>query len=105
MRALIAGLGILLAVLVGWAMTQAPLLESFGRVIADPWGLVALADLYLGFVLLSVVIALTERSRILAVILIVALFLLGNIVGALWVAARWPLLRDGLRRMTAASAS
>lgn len=59
--------------------------------LSDPWGLVTLADLYLGFILLSVVIALTERGWT-ALVWIVPLFFLGNLWAAIWLVLRLPAL-------------
>lgn len=97
MRALLVVAAVALFILIGWAAYEAPFFGSFGAIIADPWGIVALADLYLGFVLLGLVIALTERSRPVAVVLIAALFVLGNVVGAIWLVVRWRRLQEKLR--------
>ncbi|WP_018699978.1 hypothetical protein [Amorphus coralli] len=97
MRALLIVCAVALFILIGWAAYEAPFLASFGAIISDPWGIVALADLYLGFVLFGLVIALTEPSRPVAVLLIAALFVLGNVVAAIWLVVRWRRLQAKLR--------
>ena len=97
MRALLVVFAVALGILIGWAATESPFFASFSAILADPWGIVALADLYLGFVLFGLVIALTERSRPVAVVLIAALFVMGNVVAALWIVVRWKRLLAKLR--------
>ena len=89
LRIAIAGLGIALALMCVWAGMNGHFLNEFGVVGGLAWGKVSLADLYIGFGLLAVPIALTEKVK-LSVPIIIALFLLGNIVGALWLAWRLP---------------
>lgn len=86
--ALVAGT-ILLAALIVRAALSADFFEAFARIGADPWGLVSLVDLYLGFIMFAVVIGLIERPVVTAV-LVVALLILGNVVGAIWLAVRLP---------------
>lgn len=91
LRIAIAGLGIALALMCVWAGMNGHFLNEFGIVGGLAWGKVSLADLYIGFALLAVPIALTENVKLSAPI-IIALFLLGNIVGAFWLAWRLPKL-------------
>lgn len=78
---------------VGWAMVEGgPILAAVGRVTAEPWGVVMLADLYAGFLASTALFVLVERRRV-AVALFVALMLLGNVVTLAWLAWRgWSLL-------------
>jgi hypothetical protein len=85
--------------LVVWAAFNASIIDSFAMVAADPWGLVALVDLYAGFAVTSFVVASFERSRPVGVIVILGIFLLGNVVSLLWLAARLP---DLMRRLRSA---
>nr|WP_210260404.1 DUF1475 family protein [Hongsoonwoonella zoysiae] len=88
-RLVLATAALVLSALIAWAFaTDAPFWESFGAVAANPWGLVGLADLYLGFLVSAIVIALVEGNRISAAAWIVALFFLGNIASAIWLALR-----------------
>lgn len=86
-----------LTVMIGWAASSANFMDSFADITADPWGLVALADLYLGFLIISVVIWLTEPDRKAALMWIVPIYFLGNIVTALWLMVKLPQLTRGLR--------
>jgi hypothetical protein len=79
-----------------WAFSAAPFLESFGQIVAMPWGLVTLIDLYLGFACIAILIWLIEPSRMVALACIGLLFLLGNVVTALWLALRLPAIRRRL---------
>lgn len=84
---ILAGLGglALLAFIIR-AAGLADILQSFAAISADPWGLVTLVDLYLGFLLISVVIWHLEARAAIALCWIIPLFVLGNLVSALWLA-------------------
>ena len=75
--------------LVVWAIAQGGGGEALNFLLTEPWGLVTLADLYLGFVLISVVIFIVEEDKRIAALFILPLFLLGNIVSAVWLAWRF----------------
>ena len=79
-----------------WAFSAAPFLESFGQIIAMPWGLVTLIDLYFGFACIAILIWILEPNRIVALSCIGLLFVLGNVVTALWLALRLPAIRRRL---------
>lgn len=96
LRALLVLLAAGLLVAIVEAFTTAAFFASFAEVAADPWGFVGLLDLYLGFVVFAVLLVLLEPSRGLALLLVVATFLLGNLVSLIWLAWRLPLL---VRRM------
>ena len=64
---------------------------------ADPWGVVALIDLYLGFVFLAVLIWLFERNKLIALAFILPLPFLGNIWAAVWIVWRLTALATRLR--------
>jgi hypothetical protein len=81
-----------LAGLIAWAFGAAPFWASVARVVADPWGLVMLADLYAGFLATTALFFLFERRGV-AVALFVALMVLGNVTTLVWLAWRaWPRL-------------
>jgi hypothetical protein len=86
------------AVLIAWAAGAASFAESFSRITADPWGVVTLVDLYAGFLVAALVIAMTERSKWVAVLVVAALAVLGNMVTLAWVAWRLPDLHGRLSR-------
>ncbi|RKF06279.1 hypothetical protein DEM25_011635 [Oceaniradius stylonematis] len=97
LRVMIAGLGIGFFGLIVWASFAADFWASFDAIAADPWGLVTLADLYLGFVLTAVVIAGFERG-FRAVLWIVPLPFLGNVWAVIWFVVRLPELYRRLVR-------
>jgi hypothetical protein len=73
-----------------------PLFAAVGRVAAEPWGAVMLFDLYAGFLAATALFFLVE-NRVTAVVLFVALMVLGNVVTLLWLAFRgWTALRARL---------
>lgn len=88
LRAVVAIAAAILVATIIWAFGERPFGESFAVISADPWGIVTLIDLYLGFGLFAIVIAVTERRLLPAAIWIVPLFLLGNAVAAAWLIFR-----------------
>lgn len=92
----IATLGVVFLGLVVWASASANFLESFSAIANDPWGVVSLFDLYLGFVLFAVIIAFADGWRAATVLWIVALCMLGNAVAVVWLLLRWQSLRARL---------
>ena len=96
MRLVIAALGLALAIMCVWAAMNGHFLDEFGLVSGLAWGKVSLVDLYLGFALFAVIITLTEPVKVSAP-LVISLFLLGNIVAAIWLAIRLPKLVSLLR--------
>ena len=90
------GLLILAALGLIWLIFKGFLAEdmfvAFGRIFADPWGLVALADLYLGFIVSSTLFWCAHAKKSIACAWILALFLLGNVASAIWLAIHLPRL-------------
>lgn len=92
-RIAFAAVAVALLGLIVWAFGQAPFWDSVARVVADPWGLVMLGDLYAGFVAATALFVLFERRGV-ALALFIALMLLGNVVTLLWLAWRgWDAIR------------
>jgi hypothetical protein len=101
LRAAIGILGLALLGLIIWAATaltdlHGGLFEQFSVVTTLPWGIVSIADLYIGFVLFAVLVFLTERSWIIAALWAAPIFILGNVWTALWFAIRLPHLAKQL---------
>lgn len=71
-----------------WAFGAAPFWPSVAAITANPWGVVTLVDLYLGFLICSIVIARFEPKRGLAIGMIAAIPFLGNVVPLAWLAWR-----------------
>ena len=59
--------------------------EDGGRILANPWGIVSLVDLYAGFLLFSAWILYREKSLFHAVIWIILMMPLGFWTGSLYV--------------------
>lgn len=73
-------------------------LDQAAVLLTLPWGVATLADLVMGFALFAVVVFLTERSWIAALLWSAPVLLLGNIWAALWFVIRLPSLAKRLSR-------
>jgi hypothetical protein len=96
LRALLASAALVLTAAIIWALGRASLFDSFGKIIADPWGFVTLIDLYSGFLAISVIIALAEPRRAVTASVIMLTPFLGNVVPLAWLIIRLPMLIDGM---------
>lgn len=83
---LLSFLGILAmsAVLV-FGFTQGDFFADGGTLLKNPWGIVSLVDLYVGFTLFSIWIAFREKNIVLMILWILAMMILGFFAGALYV--------------------
>lgn len=88
MKALIGGLGLLLTGLIFWAIAVGDFGAAGAFLLEKPWGIVSMVDLYLGFLLSSVVIFYAEPDKKIALIWLLPIFVLGNVVTALWFVLR-----------------
>ena len=59
--------------------------QDGAELLANPWGIVSLVDLYAGFTLFSMWIAFREKQIIAAVIWIILMMVLGFFTGCLYV--------------------
>jgi hypothetical protein len=84
LRLLYALGGVALAGAILWAFGQAPFWESAVAVARNPWGLVTLVDLYVGFLMIGLLIGVVERWPWWIWPMIVISFGLGNVVYAVW---------------------
>lgn len=91
--------GLALGAAIVWAMgaddrgLNIVLLDMLGQ----PWTLVTLIDLYLGFFISAAIIVLVERSWGLRLFWALPVFFLGNVWAALWLVLRLPSLARRLR--------
>lgn len=99
-RLVLAAAGLALLASIIWASQSAHIGASFSDMIADPWGVVALIDLYVGFLFLAVIIWLFERNKLVALLFIAPLPLLGNVWAAVWIVWRAAALATRLRPAT-----
>lgn len=97
LRILLAAGGFLLLASIVWAAQAANIGASFSAMVEDPWGIVALIDLYLGFLFLAVIIWLFERNHLIALAFILPLPFLGNIWAAVWIVWRLGALAQRMR--------
>ncbi len=58
--------------------------EDGSMILSNPWGIVSLVDLYVGFVLFSMWIVFREKNIIKAVVLVVLMMVFGFLTGALY---------------------
>lgn len=94
---LLAALG--LSALIMWALEAdgRELVAVLAAMVHEPWTVVTLADLYLGFAVLAAIIILAERRLLWGVLWAAPIFVLGNLWTALWLALRLPALARRLR--------
>ena len=97
-RIVAALLGLAFAASLVWGFMEGgsvvPLLEVM---LAEPWGVVTLADLYLGFLLFAGLVLVLEANRATGLAWGLAIVLLGNVVTALWIVLRLPAVLARLR--------
>lgn len=95
-----------LAAAIFWALEAdarglGPVLQEM---LSDPWSVVTLIDLYLGFFISAIVMVLVERRLWIGILLAIPVFVLGNVWTALWALLRLPrvttLLQAGKRHKT-----
>ncbi|MEE2565611.1 hypothetical protein [Hyphobacterium marinum] len=97
LRSLLGLAALAFAALIAWAVNAGNFGEAGGWLTSDPWGIVTLTDLYIGFALIAVVIALFERSAWRSAVWIVPLPFLGNLWALVWLAFVLPKLTQRLR--------
>lgn len=75
-----------------WALGAEPrgTMDVLAAMVADPWTLVTLLDLYLGFLVIAAVIFFFEQNRWFALFWAAPIFFLGNIWTVLWLIVRLP---------------
>ncbi|MEM6538526.1 MAG: hypothetical protein AAF742_03205 [Pseudomonadota bacterium] len=69
------------------------------EMLSEPWSIVTLIDLYLGFFIVAVIIVLFERTILLGLFWAAPVFLIGNVWAAVWLAIRFRQVMSRLRRL------
>jgi hypothetical protein len=92
LRILLLLLALAFAALIVWASLKGDFRAEGAWLTSHAWGIVSLADLYIGFLISAVVIALFEKPKI-AAMWIIPLPFLGNLWTLVWLAVRLPELR------------
>jgi predicted membrane-bound dolichyl-phosphate-mannose-protein mannosyltransferase len=90
-------LGFGLAAMIIWASFSADIAQSFGDIVADPWGAVAMADLYLGFFIFGAFLFLIDGVKPSSFVWVAALMVLGNVLAIVWLVLRLPMLAARLQ--------
>ena len=98
LQAVIAAAALGFAALIIIAVADGSFSEAGSWLISEPWGLVTLADLYLGFLLSAVVIWFFEARTLHALLWILPIPVLGNVWTAVWFVMRLPHLRERMAR-------
>lgn len=70
---------------IGFGFIAGDFVVDGGELLQNPWGIVSLVDLYVGFVLFSVWIAYREQNLVSKILWIAAMLTLGFFTGALYV--------------------
>lgn len=91
LRVLLGLIGLMLAGVIVWAFAAGDFAAASAWLSGEPWGIVTLFDLYLGFLLSAVVIAVMERHWT-AALWIAPIPVLGNVWTVVWFVTRFPVL-------------
>ena len=94
-RILLLLLSLAFAGLIVWAVTTGDFRAEGAWLVSHAWGIVSLADLYIGFLICAVIIALFEKPKA-AALWIIPIPFLGNVWTLVWLAHRLPALRSAL---------
>ncbi|MFC6198089.1 hypothetical protein [Ponticaulis profundi] len=89
LRGLLLALGIAFIASCVWAAATGHFSDEFKAVLDMAWGKISLADLVLGFIVISVIILAFEPVWI-GLPIVILLFIFGNWVSAFWLALRLP---------------
>ncbi|MGL4975968.1 MAG: hypothetical protein ACRC56_11775 [Bosea sp. (in: a-proteobacteria)] len=100
MRAIYLTLGLALTGAIIWAVGIGNFWKEGAALLAMPWGVVTLVDLYVGFAVAGLFFALFERLP-LALGLFLVTLVLGNIVPCAWIVWRAPRLLALLKSQSA----
>lgn len=68
-----------------YGFTQGSFFEDGGELMENPWGIVSLVDLYVGFTLFSIWMAFREKNVPILIIWIVAVMILGFFAASVYV--------------------
>lgn len=89
-------LGLVLTALIVWAIWVGNFRIEGAWLTSNPWGIVSLADLYLGLIISAAIIGLVEKP-LNALLWILPLPVLGNVWTIVWLVYRLPTLRQMLQ--------
>lgn len=66
-----------MSIAIGYGLIVGDFLSDGAEILANPWGVVSLVDLYVGFVLFSLWIVFREQSVIRSIVWVVAMMVFG----------------------------
>ena len=82
---IIAWIGLLaMSVVLAYGFTVGNFVDDGRAILANPWGIVSLVDLYVGFILFSIWIVYREKSLARSVVWVILVMVLGFFTGALY---------------------
>lgn len=83
---IISGLGVLaMAAVLVYGFSVGNFSADGAELLANPWGIVSIVDLYTGFILFSAWIAYREPNKLMAVVWVLLMMVLGFFAGSLYV--------------------
>ncbi len=83
----IAWIGVLaMSVALYYGFTEGNFFIDGGMILDNPWGIVSMVDLYVGFILFSMWIFFREKNLFSSIIWIIAMMMFGFLTGSLYVA-------------------
>ena len=68
-----------------YAFMYGDFFEDGGKLLRNPWGIMSMIDLYVGFTLFSMWIFFREKNLLVKIIWIIAMMILGFFTGALYI--------------------
>jgi len=84
---IIAWMGVLaMTIVLIYGFTAGDFFSDGSLILDNPWGIVSLVDLYVGFILFSMWIVFREKKLLLSIMWVVAMMIFGFFTGALYVA-------------------
>lgn len=95
-RLIVLILSVIMLLIVGYGF-QAGSLDAFLAALNEPWNQVTLADLYISFWLMSVVMFVFSKNKLASLPWIVAINVIGSPVFGLWLLLNLPRLRKRMR--------
>lgn len=85
MKALLTALFTFFLILIVWAILQKPITESGALLLNDPWGIVTLVDLYIGFLIFILFVHILEKTFWKTALWAIFLLTLGNLVSLAYI--------------------
>ena len=83
-RALAGVVGVVMAAALTYGFTAGDFFADGGRLIDNPWGVVTLVEVYVGYAILAVWMVYREPSALSGVLWVIALMLIGHLVSAVY---------------------